>query len=154
MSSREVLKYEDRLEHLIGYSPSDDSLDEFQAHWARYLCVLVSGYIEIAIPAVLSTYTSAQAGPFVISYVEKQLDHFHNPKFGRIIDLISAFNPAWADSIKTSSEGAIIDHVNSIVANRNQIAHGRDTGVTLVRVRDWFTSAKALIRSLESLCDE
>lgn len=154
MSSREVLQYEDRLEHLIRYSPSDDSLDEFQAHWACYLCVLVSGYLEVAIPAILSEYASAQAGPFVSNYVQKQLGHFQNPRFGKIIDLTNAFNPLWGESLQHNSEGAIKDHVDSIVANRNNIAHGRNTGVTLVRVRDWFSSAKKLIRSLEKLCDQ
>ena len=152
MSRMNVYSYEQRLGTLLKYSPSSDDLDELQAHWARYLCVLVSGYLEVAVRATLRDFAARQVSPNVERFVDQQLNRFNNPKFARIIELTGSFSPLWAESLRDASEGEIKDHINSIVANRHLIAHGRDSEVTLVRVREWYSSAKKLIRELENLC--
>src|SRR3990172_2859721 len=78
---------------------------ELQSHWARYLCVLVAGFIETSVRSSLSGYVRKNGSPSVVSYVESQLRYFQNPKMERIVDLARSFNPDWADGVATATEG-------------------------------------------------
>lgn len=151
MRPRETVGYEDRLDNLTKKQLTDD--DELVAHRARYLCVLACGYLEVSTRASLSAYASDKSSPVIARYVNRQVEQFRNPKLGKLCDLLNRFDAAWGKHLKEWSEGKIKDHVESLVANRHLIAHGRSSGVTIVTVRDWIESAKKLTREIEKLCD-
>src|SRR5664279_618908 len=109
--------------------PVDDM--ELQAHLSRYLCVLCSGYLEIALAAVLSEYAVDKSAPRVASYVSRNLNQFQNPKMSKILELVDRFDRAWGDEIRNNLRPEAKDAVDSIVANRNEIAHGRHTSLSL-----------------------
>jgi hypothetical protein len=66
--------------------------------------------------------------------------------------MIGSFDPQWESDVRQKTVDEIKAHIDSLVANRHLIAHGQDTGVTIVRVRDWFESATALVKMMESQC--
>ena len=55
--------------------------------------------------------------------------------------------------LEAYTEGGIKAAVNSIVTNRNKIAHGEDVSLGLAGLKDYYKSAKKLVERLEQMCD-
>ncbi|MDA2934975.1 HEPN domain-containing protein [Acidobacteria bacterium AH-259-D05] len=125
---------------------------ELQAHWARYLCVLVSGFVETSVQQIYSQYAGEQSSPVIANFVSKTLSRHINLNMTKIIALASLFDPRWASKIEFDTEGELKAAIDSIAANRNSIAHGQDTGVSLHRIRDWYEKALRVIELVESTC--
>lgn len=56
MKNRETIQAKDRLDDLFSRVNEFSGDLELQSHWARYLCVRVSGFIETSIRSILSEY--------------------------------------------------------------------------------------------------
>ena len=153
MRIRDVADYETRLDNLFkqfGSLPADNEL--LQAHWSRYLCVLVSGYIETSVRAILADYVRRQSSPTVNKYVSGQLESFQNAKPEKIYNLVGSFSEDWKNSLETQTEGRLKDAINSVVSNRHQIAHGRNSGISFVVIKGYYESSKEFIEILTSIC--
>jgi hypothetical protein len=124
--------------------------DYTQSHIANYACVLLSGLIENAIRDIISAYCESKASPRISNFVKSRLDRFQNPDPESVARLICSFDTALSDRLEDHWTGEIKDAVGSIVGNRHLIAHGRNTTLTLVRVSEWFKSAKSFITFLEA----
>jgi hypothetical protein len=44
------------------------------------------------------------------------------------------------------------DAINSIIANRHQIAHGETSRITLLRLKDYFSKAVQVLEFIEDQC--
>lgn len=149
----EVVRYRDRLDYLFKQISAFSGDIELQAHWAKYLCILVSGFLESSVQSIFSEYAKSKAAPSVANYVENRLRGLQNTNMQRILDVTRSFNPDWADQLETATEGELRDAVNSIVANRNQIAHGVSIGLSYVRMKDYYDQAVKLVNLLDEVCD-
>ncbi len=152
MNNLEAVRYKQRLDNSFKQISAFSGNIELQSQWARYLCVLVSGFLETAIRAIYGEFATKTASPYVANYVKYELHNFQNPKMGKILELTRAFNPLWADELKTATEGELSEQVDSIVANRNLIAHGRDVGITYPRIKKYYESAIKVVGLIEEKC--
>lgn len=126
-----------------------------QSHWARYLCIRVSGFLEVAVSIIYKKYAKDKAHPFVVNYVEKQLSSFQNPKMEKILNITRSFNPKWAEELELELENnsEIKDSIDSIVDVRNKIAHGENVGITYIRIKRYYEVALKLMEFLEQQCN-
>jgi hypothetical protein len=152
MRLREIIQYESKLDNLFQTVEQIDDF-EMQAHWAKYLCVLCSGYVEKSVRFLYSDYVYKRSSPQISKFVGKKLGGFQNAKVEKIIDLARTFDDSWASELETQSQGIIKDAVNSIVSNRHTIAHGQDTRITVARVKEWHKESRKLIGIIEEHCD-
>ena len=152
MKTLEAVSYKQRLDNLFAQISAFSGELELQSQWARYLCVLVSGFLEVSICATYNQFVKNSASSQVANFVKCQLDGFQNPKMGKIIELTRAFNSEWASALETSTEGRLKDSVDSIVANRHLIAHGKDVGITYTRIKDYYKDAIKVIEIIEKSC--
>jgi len=152
MSRADIFQFEQRLEYLFGRVKSLGHDPEVQSHWACYLCILVSGYLEVAVRIILSDYVRKCANVTVTSYVQSCLDGFQNPKMAKILDLVGCFSDDWRKALEADTTGALKDHIDSIVSNRNNLAHGYQVGVTYSSVNTWYGSAKRVVELLRTQC--
>lgn len=150
MTYSQVVSHEDRLARLIRLAEGPDLGEEVQAQLARYICVLLSGYLEESLRQILGDYANRCCSKRVAHFVQTELRDFQNPKADKVVLLLRKFDGTWADDLEKSIEGKIKDAVDSIVANRHLIAHGRDVGLSLGKVAAWFPSAKALIAEVNA----
>jgi hypothetical protein len=118
----------------------------------RHLCVLTSGFLEVAVTEVLAEYATMRANPLVQRYVRKNLDQFQNPKLQKIVDLVSRFDPAWGMVFSQRVTAQQKDAVDSIVANRHLIAHGRQVGISLGNMREYYRGATQVVEVLAAVC--
>ena len=152
MNTLEAVRYKQRLDNLFKQISAFSGNPELQSQWARYLCVLVSGFLEVSICATFNQFVRNSASPQVANFVKRELDGFQNPKMGKIIELTRAFNPEWANELETATEGELKDAVNSIVANRHNIAHGRDVGITYTHIKNYYEDAIKVVDRIEKIC--
>jgi HEPN superfamily RiboL-PSP-like protein len=125
---------------------------EIQSHWARYLCVLVSGFLENSVELCLSEYCKRVTNATVANFVSARLRGFQNPKMGAILELFGSFNPEWKAQIEAATLGQLTDSVNSIVGNRHKIAHGESVSLSMSSLAAYYKDATAVIDLLQKTC--
>lgn len=154
MKNKELNKQLQRIKWLIAQtsSASDDQI-ELQAHWGRYLCILVSGFLENAIGEVYSEYSKGAASPPVASFVSNVVLRIQNPKAQKFIETANGFKPEWGTKLEIfiSNEGRK-EAIDGIMANRHLIAHGQESGITVARVKTYLEKSIEVIDYLEKQC--
>jgi hypothetical protein len=140
-----------RLDQLFKVA-RDLSDPEIQSHWSRYLCVLVSGFIENSVELCLYEYSKNASSVHVSNFVSDRLRKFQNPKMGPILELFGTFNPEWRARIETETRGRLADSVNSIVTNRNKIAHGDSVTLSMSSLAAYYQDASSVIDILQKTC--
>lgn len=154
MRPQKVSSYIQRLDHLfkqVDHAAVGDI--ELQAHWAKYLCVLVSGLIEVGVREMYGQFAKDRSAPEVANFVARALGQFQNAKMNKILDLVGGFDPEWEEDLRTKTEGEVKDAVDSIVANRHIIAHGGQVGITIASMTRYYEAVKTLISIMEEQCD-
>jgi hypothetical protein len=126
--------------------------EEAMSHWARYLCVLTSGYVEVSLRAILADYVAARAHPDILNYVESRLEGVTNLNEERVYQLLTAFRPEWGEIFRRLRSDEQKDALDSVVANRNQLAHGRSVGLTLARMTEYFQEIASALDLIEEKC--
>lgn len=154
MKSQILISQHQKLSWLIDQANTLDANQvELRAHWARYICVLSSGFLENALRDVFSRYAKACSNSSVSNFVETQLAGVQNPKSGKFVEIARAFNGTWvADLEDFLSVDGRREAIDAIISNRHLIAHGKDAGITLVRVKDYLAKSVQVIEHLENAC--
>jgi RiboL-PSP-HEPN len=145
----EVIRRKQRLDSLFRRASDIEDI-EVLAHWARYLCVLCSGFIESSVQIILGTYARNRANREVASFAQQRLRYFQNPTMGKIASWVEEFSHDWADNLRRETEGQLLDAINSIVANRHRIAHGDDVTITMTRIKEYYASAVKVVELLNA----
>lgn len=122
---------------------------EILSHYSRYLCVLCSGFLESSVRTIFADYAKNTAIT-TSEYVSAQLRRFQNPKAETIVQLVGAFDKAWVETFRAEISGEPTDSLNSIVENRNKIAHGESVGLSLVVLQRYFSSAIKIVELIDS----
>lgn len=152
MTYKEIISFQMRLDHLFERFKDLSEDPELLAHWSRYLCVLVSGYLEESIQTIYREYSRSKSAPNVANYVESRLKGFQNPKIGKILGLTASFNKEWEQALENTINDEIKHAVDSIVNIRNKVAHGKDVGITPSRLGHYYKRAKDLVNFLCKQC--
>lgn len=154
MRSRPLLSQQQQINWLIAEAtkfPSDQL--ELQAHWARYLCVLAAGLLENALADVYSRYAKASANAQVANYVEAVLGKIQNPKSQKFLDTARGFDRTWEDQLRSFLEqNGRKEAIDAIMSNRHLIAHGKDSGISLARVKEYLGKSIEVVEFIESQC--
>ena len=153
-------RYRKRLANMLASPPvfggEASSSIEGQAQWAKYVCVLVSGFIEQAMKEILLSYSSRKSAPAVHRYIEKTWPSSKNMNVGAIAEILGKFDQAWEDSFLAWLDSSLERKatINNIISWRNNIAHGNEsntTGVTMNSVKNGFSCACKLVEFVEDL---
>ena len=113
--------------------------------------ILVSGFIESSIRSIYEQYASNKASPKVANFVGNRLRSFQNPRMDKILDLSGAFSAEWRDELDKAPDEAK-SAINSIVANRNRIAHREDVGLTYGMMCAYYRAAMKIIDTIDGQC--
>jgi len=144
MSLVEITRQRQRLDDLFQKVRTFPDA-EAQSHWSRYLCVLVSGFLENSVRITYTEYARKCANPSVADFVESRLRQFQNPKMGTILELAGGFSQEWRQRLEKDTTGQLSESVNSIVGNRHKIAHGESVGLTLHTLLQYYGDALKVV---------
>ena len=125
---------------------------ETQADYARYLCVLVSGFLERSVAELVLEHARISGGPTLQRFVEMNTRKFANANTEKLKDLLGKFSPDWQTRLDTILVDEAKAAVDSLVGLRNQIAHGGSAGVTYSRVSDYYKRIRIVIDEIAGLC--
>jgi hypothetical protein len=149
MKNRRISQNKDRLDNLFEQAKQIKDV-ELLGHWSRYLCVLVSGFIETSIQTILLEYADKKSAPEIAHYVSQQVRDFQNAKMNKILTLLGDFSPTIAANVEVATDGELKESVDSIVQNRHQIAHGQNTGISLVTVKGYYENVVKVLEIVEA----
>ena len=125
---------------------------ELLSDFARYLCVLVAGFLEQAIIEIALEHVRTQSGGSVQQHVEPRLRRFTNANTQRIVELIGSFDSDWHADLEKFLVDEYKDSVNSVVDLRHGISHGRPVGVTMARMQAYYVQVKKVVEHIANLC--
>lgn len=145
MNNSEIHAQRQRIKYLFSCTRYFNDEPEMMSHWARYLCILASGYLENAINYYFSEFARTKSHEYVSNYVKDTLKDFMNPKMAKILALTESFSKEWKEKLESFVEGERKDAIDSIVANRNNIAHGRQIGLTVTRMKRYFDKSQEVV---------
>ncbi len=130
----------------------DSNAFELQSDFAKYLCVLVSGYIERAIAEIVQEHASRNGSPTLQKFVESRTNRTVSAKPQKIIELLGSFSEEWRREIEGFISEDQKEAINSIVENRHQIAHGHESQITYSTIHDYYKKSQNLIIRVQELC--
>jgi len=125
--------------------------DEIKAHYARYLCVLTSGYLEESIRIIISNYVLRRSPQTLSNYINVSTKNLTNLKTEKISLFLASFDNEWKEKFEDLLTDEEKDSVDSVVANRHQIAHGKNVGVSYVRVEKWYKNVKLVVGKISTI---
>jgi hypothetical protein len=127
--------------------PATLKLDEqayLQAQLARYACLLACAAVEQALIDALASYARRAGDGRLEGFVASSLKTGANPSPAVISRTLGKFDPRWSAAITTYFKTTGESDINSIVSNRNRIAHGENASLGISSIRSWAPSARAL----------
>ena len=133
------------------FEQARNSHEELQASLARYACVVASSYLEAAFRELVISHTRSRASESLRRYVDSTLTRFRDPNMEKILQLVGRFNLEYRRSLEVQTAGRLKDSVNSISANRNNIAHGRRSGISLGQIQTYYRDARAVVSRATSI---
>lgn len=142
-----------RLTELASRQPDQP---EGESDWAKYLTVLISGYLEQSIKDILLEFTASHNATHLTRYIEETWPESRNMKTSNIREILEKFQHDWGNQFVTwlAENDQYKSEINSLVAGRNDVAHGKEantTNITLPNTRARLQIAFAVIQFLEGL---
>lgn len=147
-----------RLDHLfalVGRLPIDTAGLEVQGHWARYMCVLSAGFVETALEAIFCTFAHGRgtAGE-VLNFVQHEMRRKTNLDSRRLVHVVNSYDRAWAARLEELLSGEYSSALNSIISNRNRIAHGDDVNISYSDVKGYYIRVCQLLAELDRVINQ
>ncbi|MBZ5678371.1 MAG: hypothetical protein LAP61_29390 [Acidobacteriia bacterium] len=125
---------------------------ELQSDFARYLCVLVSGYLENAVAELVLEHARKTGAPTLQRFVDYRTKRFTNANAQRLKDLLGSFDPDWREDLEEFVVDSLKDAVDGVVDLRNRIAHGESVGVTYYRIAEYYSRVQKVVEHVADLC--
>jgi hypothetical protein len=148
----EIERQKQRLDATFKRAAGLGADPELLSDFARYLCVLVSGFLEQAAIEIALEYVRTHSDPSVLRHAERRIRNFTNANAERIVQLFGSFDADWQKDLELHLVDEYKDAVDGIVALRHSVAHGGYAGITMARVRSYYDRVKHVIEHVTDLC--
>ncbi|MGD0663758.1 MAG: HEPN domain-containing protein [Syntrophorhabdales bacterium] len=153
MTGRAQVQHErQRLDATFQRASGTQGDPELLSDFAKYLCVLVSGFLEQAVIELLLEHVRTHSHSSVLRHVEQRLRRFTSANRERIIQLLRSFDPEWGKDLETYLVDEYKDAVDGVVALRHAVAHGRSVTITMARVFEYYGRIKQVVEHIAGLC--
>jgi hypothetical protein len=147
----EIDRQRKRLDAVFGRVPKGAD-PELLSDFARYLCVLVAGFLEQALIEIVLEHVRAHSHESVLRHVERRIRRFTSANSQNLIKLLGSFDPDWRTDLEAYLVDEYKDAVDGVVALRHTVAHGRFTGVTMTGVQNYYSRVKQVVEHCANLC--
>lgn len=154
MKNKAVVSHKQRIDHVFEIARGHHGDVKLQGHLACHLCVSVSGFIEVSVQELIAEYVRRKAAPAVASFVSHRLERFTNATAAKIVELLGEFDEGLGGIYERTISGKMKDSLDGVVNVRHQIAHGRNTGITLVVMENYYKDVVRAVEELERLFDQ
>jgi hypothetical protein len=139
----------DLLSERAGKLPSE--WDYLRAELCKYCCVLASAAVDVCIEDCLLEYSERGRDERILTYIKRQINRARNPTVGTLCVMLESFDHSWRIGLEAYASDTVRSDIGSIVSNRNEIAHGRNSMVTFGRLLPWIRTARAMCGEIERI---
>lgn len=157
MQNAELNKQYRQIQRLIEDTQKScgDNL-ELHGHWGKYICVLAAGFLENAISEVYMNFVASSASPAVSNFTQRALEKIQNPKSSRFVEIARSFKKEWGEELEIflDSGNDRKNAIDSIMNNRHAIAHGKNSSISVIRVKEYLERSVEVIEYIEKQCGE
>ncbi len=122
-----------------------------KAELCKYCCILASAAIDLCVEDCLLEYSERGGDQRLGTFIKRQINRARNPTIGTLCSMLEAFDYGWKVNLESYATDTIRSDIGSIVHNRNEIAHGRNSTITFGRLLPWIKSAKDLCAEMERI---
>jgi hypothetical protein len=98
------------------------------------LCVISAGVLEESVRLHLSEYARVKSLGFVANFVTRRIQKLTNLNSEKLIELLRDLDPSLADEMATFLDDRRRSALNSLIALRHAVAHGKDSSTSLASV--------------------
>ena len=155
MKCAPVVAYKQRLDSLFSQAKQVQAFaadPELLSHWAKYLCVLVSGFLEVALCEIYAEYAEGRTDRQISKFVRRRLESVNNPRIRRILEVTSWFSEDWRKQLEASLQDWHVTAVDSIMEHRHRIAHGRVSNISYHDIANYYRYAVEVVELIEQQC--
>ena len=148
----ELHREKQRIENIFSLVERLPAEEEILSHWARYLCVMTSGLLENAMRIMLSDFARRHANPRVTKFAQQHIGRLQNLNEERLKQVLGSFDAEWRRSFEAMVTDAHKAAIDSVVDNRNSIAHGLPVGITIARMRGYYNRIVEVVDWIRDNC--
>jgi hypothetical protein len=141
---------ESRVEHIFELARLEPD-DEIKSHLARYLCILTSGFMEESLKIIIEEFVKVQSSSSVTNFVAESIKHITNLNCEKLVGFISKFDSDYGKDLMKNITDEEKTAIDSVLANRNQIAHGQNVGIGYVSIHRYYQDIKSVIEKVRIL---
>ena len=147
----EVQRQADRLNALVALAEAQRDL-QLQARLTEFICVRTAGFVEQSIQSIYFDFVRLRSPISVSSFVSRRLARVQNIKSERLRELVRDFDASWATGLDAFLTDERKQALNSVVTNRNKVAHGESVSIGLVQMKRWLSEVLEIVAFLEEQC--
>lgn len=129
---------------------ADQQDGEVQAHLAKFLCIRISGYIEVFLKERILTFVDNRRSHQIISeYIKNTIGDITNLRSSKIETILRSFSNKWADYYATNITEEQKLSLGSIYTARNSIAHGGNDSLSLLDIKRHFANIESALAIID-----
>ena len=136
--------------------------DKLKSHLAKYLCVLISGYIEKKISTIIITEIDKKIPKRINNYLSNDVRNLTNANFEKIKNLFNKFDSKWGTNFENELEknsfveGTLKGSLNYIIGQRHTVAHGISylSNISAERIKLYWDDTKDILVIIEKLFEK
>lgn len=125
--------------------------DIYKAHLSRYLCVRTSGYLESVMRNLIANYCDGTSPQQIQSYILKKTKYITNLEYRKIVKILGEFSHEWMNDFENRINDQQRSSLNSVVSNRNNIAHGNSDSITYRDMKNYYLDIKEVAVLLKDI---
>lgn len=150
-----VIQEERRVNEAFERARGVDGLNPLSADIARYLVILVAGWMEQSAFELARARCRRDASGPVQLFSLSHLSQTRNARLDVLLDIVGRFDQGWRDQLDRSITIDKKDAINSIIGLRNEVAHGNPwaTNASVARVSQYFESCSTVIYDIADILD-
>ena len=125
--------------------------EEIRSHWTRYLCILTAGLLETGLREIMVEYVRRNSDKRIQKRFSNRQHLPLNPKKRAIISTLYDFDKKWGEEIEKYITDEKGDKIDSVMNNRNRIAHGQDVSVTSDALNSQYREVVRVVQFINDL---
>lgn len=119
--------------------------DEIKSHLSKYLCIKVSGYFENVLKVLISDYVSKSCSKESANYIISNTKRITNLSDEKLTDFLKSFSEKWTDDYNYAITDQHRSSLNSLISNRNSIAHGQQDSISFKIIEQYYLDLKEIV---------
>ena len=131
---------------------TNKSNPELNSMLDSYLVVLISGIYEDCVECLFNEKASKSQDQQVQNFVKEAVNRlFRNPSYNNIKEILNYFDRSYGQNLDSGIPRAHREAIDSIVNNKNSIAHGSISNATLLDLESWHQKAIVIFEKLDRI---